>query len=200
MTIKTLIFDFDGLILETEYPIYRAIRDIYRKYGTDLKLEDYTYCVGSTEDSNHFLHLLEKEINQQLDVKKISEEIYLDMTEDINSAAAIPGVENMLKQAQALNLTCVVASSSDYPWVHTHLKRLGFVKYFSAICTRENVTQVKPSPELFQFALKEANAKPEEAIVFEDSITVLLRLPKPAYLALPFPIKLPEIWISQRPV
>jgi putative hydrolase of the HAD superfamily len=178
MTVKALIFDFDGLILETEYPIYRAIRDVYRKYDTDLKLEDYTYCVGSIEDNHHFLHLLEKELNKPLDIESLAEEIYQDMMNEINSSAIIPGVENMLSQARDLGITCVVASSSDLPWVGGHIKRLGLDGYFSAICTRENVKKVKPEPDLFQYALTQANAQPDEAIVFEDSLNGIIAASK----------------------
>jgi HAD superfamily hydrolase (TIGR01509 family) len=169
MTVKALIFDFDGLILETEYPIYKAIRDVYIKYGTDLKLEDYTYCVGSIEDNHHFLHLLEKELNIKLDINQLSEEINQAMMDDINSSEALPGVENILIQAKKLDLTCVVASSSDFPWVSNHLNTLGLTEYFSKICTRENVKRVKPEPDLFLYALTQANVQANEAIVFEDS-------------------------------
>ena len=169
MTVKALIFDFDGLILETEYPIYKAIRDVYRKYGTDLQLEDYTYCVGSIEDNHHFLHLLEKQLKTKLDIEHLAEEIYRAMMDDISTSDALPGVESMLKQAQDLHIPCVVASSSDYPWVSNHLKNLDLEKYFSAICTRENVENVKPEPDLFLYALQQANVQANEAIVFEDS-------------------------------
>ncbi|MBI9048371.1 MAG: HAD-IA family hydrolase [Anaerolineaceae bacterium] len=169
MTVKTLIFDFDGLILETEYPIYKAIRDVYQQYGSDLPLDEYTYCVGGSEDNYHFLHLLEKKINRKLDINTINQRVHSAMMVEINLSQALPGVESVLQQAKDMKLQCLVASSSDFNWVNTHLLRLGLRDYFTDLCTAEDVQHVKPEPDLYLLALKKANVQANQAIVFEDS-------------------------------
>lgn len=169
MTVKALIFDFDGLILDTESPIYYAILDTYQQYGFDLPMDDYTYCIGSYEDNNHFLRKLEDKVQKPLDIEFLSSQINTKMMQKINSASALPGVVDLLEQAKKLGLQCIVASSSDLAWVDTHLQRLAIRHYFSHLCTSDDVQRVKPEPDLFLLALERGNISANEAIIFEDS-------------------------------
>jgi putative hydrolase of the HAD superfamily len=92
MTVKALIFDFDGLILDTESPIYYAIRDTYQQYGFDLPMDEYTYCIGSYEDNNHFLRKLEEKVQIPLDIELLGSQINTNMLQKINASSALPGV------------------------------------------------------------------------------------------------------------
>lgn len=170
MTVKTLIFDFDGLILDTEYPIYQAIQNVYQRYGVELPLSEYTYCIGSYEDEDTFLRNLEEKINHTLDRALLKQEIQLSVKQDVNREQALPGVASVLEQAKNLGLQCVIASSSGYEWVNTHLERLRLRHYFSSLSTADEVEYVKPNPELFLLALNKSKSLPQEAIVFEDSV------------------------------
>jgi putative hydrolase of the HAD superfamily len=174
MTLKALIFDFDGLILDTESPIYYAIRDVYQQYGFAFPLDEYTYCIGSYEDTGHFLHKLREKMQTPLNFEQLLTQINTTMLQNVNSSTALPGVVNLLEQAKTAGLECLVASSSSYDWVNSQLTRLGLRHFFTHVCTSDDVQHVKPEPDLFLLALSRANIQANEAIIFEDSANGIL--------------------------
>jgi HAD superfamily hydrolase (TIGR01509 family) len=169
MMIKALVFDFDGLILETEQPLYQSWQELYWENGLDLPFEKWALNIGTSEepfDPNAALEGLpgwNLEKNQELS-RRLQRELEL-----IGSQPPKPGVEDYLKGAQRLGLKVGIASSSSCDWVTGHLERLGLRGYFDCIQAREDVEITKPDPELFRSAVEILGAKPEEAIAFEDS-------------------------------
>lgn len=170
MSIKGLIFDFDGLILETEVPLYEIWQDIYHQHGTDLSLPLYARCLGASLEAFDPLTNLEEVLGGTLpDREKVLSQFNEDLHTRIFSQPPIPGVVNTLQSAKRLGLKLAVASSGDVPWVKGHLERLGLTHFFDHIFTRENVERVKPAPDLFIKAQQALGVQPHEAIVFEDS-------------------------------
>ncbi len=169
MTIKGLIFDFDGLILDTEIPVYRSWQEIYQSYNLDLPLKEYAQCIGSSNIRFNPLEHLARQLHQEIDVKKIGkiqQERELQLLAD---QTTLPGVEEMLSEAHARSMPCAIASSSDRHWVEWNLERLSLKHHFSAIITADEVEQVKPHPDLFIAALASLQLQANEAIGFEDS-------------------------------
>jgi len=167
---KALIFDFDGLILETEAPVYRSWCEVYERFGLKLPLAEWGQIVG-TADAEHFnpLTRLEGLLGKLLDHDRILQERRKREMEMINSQTVMPGVETYLQDAKAMGLKLGVASSSSRTWVEEHLKRLGLNHYFDCIHTADDVVRTKPDPALFNLALQTLKISPEDAIVFEDS-------------------------------
>jgi HAD superfamily hydrolase (TIGR01509 family) len=169
MMIKALIFDFDGLILETEQPLYQSWQELYWANGLELPFEKWALNIGTSEepfDPNAALESLpgwNLEKNQELS-RRLERELEL-----IQSQPPRPGVLDYLKDARRLGLKVGLASSSSCNWVTGHLERLGLRQYFDCIQARDDVELTKPDPELFQNAVEILGAKPEEAIAFEDS-------------------------------
>ena len=192
MTVKALIFDFDGLILDTEFPIYNAIRTIFQRYGQDLPLDEYTYCIGGDEKDDAFLLKLQSRIHEQLDIPALQAEIRDHMMREIYQNPILPGVKETLQKAEALQLPCIVASSSEQEWVVNHVERLGLTHFFTAICTADDVKQVKPEPDLFLLALKKANVQASEAIVFEDSSNGIIAAYRAGIFSVAVPSKMTE--------
>jgi len=87
----------------------------------------------------------------------------------IAAESALPGVDQYVADAKRLGLKLGLASSSDCPWVYRHLERLGLREQFDSIKCADDVTHVKPSPELYEAVLEELGLGPEEAIAVEDS-------------------------------
>jgi len=167
--IKGIIFDFDGLILDTETPIYQAWSDIYGDYHTHLPLDSWLLTVGTAENSLDPLDYLEKRTNQKLDrtaIQKKHDEIENGY---ILQQPILDGVQATISEAVKLGLSLGVASSSPRSWVIGHLSRLGLIEYFQTIVTQEDVTQTKPYPFLFQKAVKNLGLYPYQVIAFEDS-------------------------------
>src|SRR5699024_2237173 len=73
-----------------------------------------------------------------------------------------------------LNLKIALCSSSHYAWVHKHLNHLNLYDYFDYFITQDDVSKIKPDPELYLKTLDTLDIKPSEAIVFEDSLNGLL--------------------------
>lgn len=167
---RALIFDFDGLILDTEMPDYISWQEVYRSYGVELPLEKWALIVGGTAESTFEPH----EYLESLTGKKVDrEQIWVNRRKSylthLENQPVLPGVMSYLEDAKKQNLKLAIASSSPDNWVSGHLSRLGLIDYFDAVCTADDVEQTKPNPALFLLAADKVNAKPDEVIVFEDS-------------------------------
>lgn len=169
MTIKGLIFDFDGLILDTEWPEYQAWMEIYQDYGADLPLEEYARCLGSTYQAFHPVDFLELQLNKKVDGVALLKRQVARSGELLAENAALPGVKTYLDDAKILGLKLAIASSSDRTWVTRNLTNLGLTGYFDAVRTIDEVKPAKPHPNLYLSALTVLGLEPGEAIAFEDS-------------------------------
>jgi HAD superfamily hydrolase (TIGR01509 family) len=167
--IKALVFDFDGLILETEQPLYQSWQELYWANGLELPFEKWALNIGTAEEPFDPFTELESlpnwslEKNQELS-RRLQRELDL-----IQSQPPRPGVVDYLKDAQRLGLKVALASSSSCDWVTGHLERLGLRQYFDCIQARDDVALTKPDPALYQSAVEILGARPEQAIAFEDS-------------------------------
>jgi len=173
MKIKALIFDFDGLILDTESPEFDVWQAIYREYGQELFPEQWGQIVGGSgaahfDAAENLAELAGNGLNtEELRARHKSRSDALTLIQPV-----LPGVMDYLDEARRLGLRMSIASSSPRSWVvDTHLIRLGLADRFDAIITSDDVPPgyTKPKPDLFLKALDAVKAKPEEAIVFEDS-------------------------------
>jgi HAD superfamily hydrolase (TIGR01509 family) len=168
--IKGLVFDFDGLILETEEPDFKAWQEIYQSFGQELTLSTWIVCIGSDHEIFDPIKDLERLVGHSLDAKEIIDRRQLPRRRQLlEETPMLPGVENYLKDAVKLGLKLGLASSSDKEWVVGHLNRLGILHYFSCIYTSDDVNHVKPDPELYQAAINELQLQPQQAIALEDS-------------------------------
>jgi HAD superfamily hydrolase (TIGR01509 family) len=169
--IRALIFDFDGLILDTEEPIFRSWKELYLSYQFDLSLTSWADTIGRSEAEAPFdpRQDLEKRLGYSLDWTEIGPRRRQRELELIAAQPVLPGVEDYLKNARQLNLKIGLASSSDINWVAGHLARLGLLSYFDCLRTSDDVVYTKPAPDLFLAALECLNVDPQEAMVFEDS-------------------------------
>jgi HAD superfamily hydrolase (TIGR01509 family) len=168
--LKGLIFDFDGLMIDTETPAYESWQEIYAEYNCDLSLQKWSACIGSNFENFDPITELEALSGQRLDRLALfgrqRERSFL--LTDLEFS--LPGVEETLREARNLGLKIALASSSPRSWIDHHFTRLGLAPYFDAICTQEDVRQVKPEPELFILAAQRLHILPSEAVVFEDSL------------------------------
>jgi HAD superfamily hydrolase (TIGR01509 family) len=168
--IRGLIFDFDGLILETEGPVYQSWVEFYREFGAELPFEDWSHIIG-TSNAEHMdvFVLLEDKIGRKLDRETLAPRRSARELEICLAQPILPGVSQILTKAQGKGLKLGIASSSDRKWVGGHLTRLGLIDYFDVIHTSDDVERTKPDPALYLLALQSLGLEPDEAIVFEDS-------------------------------
>jgi HAD superfamily hydrolase (TIGR01509 family) len=167
---KAVIFDFDGLIVDTETPAFEAWSDIYRENGAELLKEDWVQVVGTTYSNFHPVDHLNKLTGKNFDRKKLSEEKDRRKAAICDSMPILPGVKALITQAQGLGIKIGLASTSESAWVEHHLTRVGLMKHFPVRITRENVENVKPHPEPYLKVMALLQVKPEQAMIFEDSL------------------------------
>jgi HAD superfamily hydrolase (TIGR01509 family) len=169
MTIKGLAFDFDGLIIDTELPVYQSWQDIYHIYGKELHFQEWAVVIGSSNEMFEPMDELEKLVHQNLNREDIFEIQRLKMMEHILQQPVLPGVKEYLIQAKEFGIKVSLASSSSRSWVEGHLMRLGLMGYFDSISTQEDVLKVKPDPDLYRQAVNGMQLLPTEVIALEDS-------------------------------
>lgn len=167
--IKAVVFDFDGLIIDTETPWYEAFRQIYQQYQVDLPLELWVKCVGTGYDQFNPYDYLEACVKQVIDkdeIRRLSAERHAHL---IEREELRPGVKEYLKDAKAMGLKVGLASSSTREWVLSYLDRFRLTAYFDRIHTADDVKKIKPDPELYLRTLDCFGLASHEAVAFEDS-------------------------------
>jgi HAD superfamily hydrolase (TIGR01509 family) len=168
--IRALVFDFDGLILETETPAYQAWVEIYREFGHELPKAlwlDYIGREGSWFDA---LAYLEGLVGARADREAIQMRRDARKTELVMAVAESAGVRALLADARSRGLKLAVCSSSTPKWVIGHLGRLGLLDFFDHVQCRDRPDlRAKPAPDLYLAACAGLGVRPDEAIAFEDS-------------------------------
>jgi HAD superfamily hydrolase (TIGR01509 family) len=166
--IRAIVFDFDGLILDTEEPVYRSWQEVYAAHGEELPFERWVQIVGSTTAGFHPQHHLEERLGRPLSQEVLDQRIGR-RTEMILAEDLLPGVSDRLDEARAMGLKLGVASSSTQDWVRGHLARLGILDRFECIRCRDDVEPAKPAPDLYVAVLACLGVEAAEAVAIEDS-------------------------------
>lgn len=166
--IRAIVFDFDGLILDTEEPVYRSWLEVYRAHGEDLPFERWIQIVGSTTASFHPQLHLEERLGRPL-TKEVLDRRIDRRTQMILANRLLPGVGARIEEARAMGLKVGVASSSTGDWVRGHLARLGILEKFDCLRSRDDVASAKPEPDLYISVLECLGVPASEAIAIEDS-------------------------------
>ena len=171
--LKALIFDFDGLILDTETPEVLVWQSIYMDHGFELPLHEWEKTIGgygiSNFDAAEHLALLS---SGRLDPASSKVRYRKEVDTIIHSSAILPGVVEMIEQAKQHGIKVAIGSSSPHSWVDTHAKRLGIFHYFDFITCQDDVPpgRTKPNPDIYLKSLERLQVQKNEAVVFEDSL------------------------------
>lgn len=171
IVIKAVIFDFDGLILDTETPEYQSWQEIYQSHGCDLPVELWTSMIGRGSNDitfDPYVHL-ETQLQRTIDREIVRTTRRTRMMEMIGIQPVLPGIVDYLTDAKQMGLKIGLASSSGSEWVKGHLARVELIGHFECIRTADDVTRTKPDPELYLAVLEVMGVQPQEAIAFEDS-------------------------------
>jgi HAD superfamily hydrolase (TIGR01509 family) len=164
--VRALVFDFDGLILETETPVFESWQEVYREHGYELPREIWDEIIGGGHVFDPRAHL-EERIGRPLEAAVV-ERRAARRTEMVEALDVLPGVIEYVLAATELGLKLGVASSSSRRWVTGHLERLGLTQ-FECIRCADDVEHAKPAPDLYLAVCDCLGVAPETAIAFEDS-------------------------------
>ena len=166
--IRALVFDFDGLILETEVPALQSWAEIYREHGREIPMDEWNALLGSARGFDPGEHLAAL-IGEGFDVAAARARRMSRRDELIAALDVMAGVRDHITGARRLGLRLGVASSSTRGWVLGHLERLGIHEHWDVVRCREDVAATKPAPDLYLAVLDALSVSGHEAIAFEDS-------------------------------
>ncbi|MFA9566132.1 MAG: HAD family hydrolase [Acidimicrobiales bacterium] len=170
--IQALVFDFDGLMLDTEGPLVKSWRVIYERCGVEpLTIDEWAGSLGlDNQDPAKLdpLGRLETAIGRpvpddlQDGRRRIRDEI-------VDGESMRPGVEALLDQADRLGVQVGIASSSPISWIERHLGPRGMLDRFAAISCAGDGVRGKPDPATYSLACQALNADPARSVALEDS-------------------------------
>ena len=168
---QAIIFDFDGLILDTEWPEFQAWHEMCQQYAVDLTIETWLPCIGTGVTTQVFspYDYLTAHASQPLDRDAFYAQLRRKHKALVEAQPILPGVESLLREARQQHLGLAVASSSSRDWVEGHLERLGLLEYFDALACGPEVSHTKPYPDLYLAALEKLGVYASHAMALEDS-------------------------------
>ncbi|WP_281887163.1 HAD family hydrolase [Paenibacillus sp. YYML68] len=167
--LRAVVFDFDGLILDTESAEFEAYQLMYRHHGAELPVHVWGQCVGTAGTFDPYAYLEEQLADRTYDRQAAQAMRRAHFESRMELADVRPGVREYLDTASRLGLRIGLASSSSRAWVVGYLERHGLLEAFEVIRTKEDVAIVKPDPELYLQAVQALGVEPHEAAAFEDS-------------------------------
>ncbi len=170
MTIRGLLFDFDGLLVDTETPSRLVWEELYREHGHELPHDRWATLIGTIGAPFDPFGHLEELVGRRLDEQALTTRRRAREYELIDLEELRPGVEEYFSDADRLGLRTAVVSSSDNDWIARHLGRLGHLEGLDTIVAANgDAARAKPRPDLYLEALDRLALEPHEGIAFEDS-------------------------------
>ncbi|MBX3285326.1 MAG: HAD family phosphatase [Acidimicrobiales bacterium] len=166
--LEAVVFDFDGLIIDSETPIYRSTAAALAEQGLDLTVAGWATVVGHGEEDS--FRALQAAVGAEID-RTAYELAYAAQDRSWREREpALPGVVDLLTALFDAGIPVGVASSSSSGWVEGHLDRLGLRPLVGAVATSDRVDgRTKPAPDTYLLACADLGARPSRSVALEDS-------------------------------
>lgn len=170
MALRAFLFDFDGLILDTELASRAGWERLYRDHGHELPADLWATLVGTTHAPWDPMTHLEELVGEPLEREALNERRRTHELALIEAEELRPGIADYLAAARTHALKRAIVSSSSRAWVDLHLERLEERVGWDAICTADHdPARAKPAPTLYLEALELLEVAAGDAVAFEDS-------------------------------
>jgi len=167
--IKGVIFDLDGVLVDTEYYQSKAWIEVLKNYGIFLSQREMSDYKGKSGE------VIEEQIKRKYALKIKKGELVQKRNEIVlkifkkQKVKTMPYVKRTLNFFKKRNKLLAVASTGIEEEVLLKLKKAGIFSYFSAITSKSEVKRGKPYPDVYFFATKKINLKPNECLAIEDT-------------------------------
>ena len=169
--ISAIVFDFDGLILDTETPIFASWSQAFADHGCDpLTMEEWSSEIG-TVGGIDLVELFRARLDagEEVDIEVMQHRRRAHRDELLALEVVRPGVVEWITDAQARGLPLAIASSSERAWVEPHLLRLGLRDAFTYLACHSADLAAKPDPATYLDACAALGVDPGNALAIEDS-------------------------------
>jgi len=168
--LKAVLFDMDGVLLDSEEYIRNAAIAMFRELGLDTKEEDFIDFIGAGED--RFLGGVAEKYNFSFDLisgKKRTYEIYSELIRE--NLGPLPGVYEFMEKCRNKGLKMALATSADKTKMDVNLLEIGLSEEsFDAVVNGLDIKNKKPSPDIYLLAAKILGLHPSECLVVEDAV------------------------------
>ncbi len=173
--IQTVIFDMDGVIVDTEPVHHYAYFKLFKELNIEVTEEIYTSFTGNST-RNTFQKLknlfpIEEEVEDLIQRKR---SLFNDAFDTKKDLYLLEGVEELIKDLHANGMQLILASSASKVTIDRVFKRFNLYPYFSHIVSGEDFPNSKPHPAIFEYAASLSVAPKENCIVIEDSTNGVL--------------------------
>jgi beta-phosphoglucomutase len=169
--IKAILFDMDGVLVDSEEYICKAAIIMFKEKGIEVKESDFIPFIGMGE--NRYLGGVAEKYGAHFDLtidKKRTYEIYREITR--GQLKPLPGVLEFIKKCKVRNLKIAIATSADEIKMLTNLNEIGIPsKIFDATVNGLEVERKKPFPDIYIEAAKRLNVNPADCLVVEDALS-----------------------------
>ena len=166
---QALIFDFDGLIVDTESISVNLFEKAFSKVGLTFDIDGFVKLVGTASGGVYDPWTIYADHTGKYSSEEVREYHDRQVDEGVKQAEPLEGVLELIEEAKSKGLLLAVGSSSNKAWVYPKLKHFGIFDKFDTIVTSDDVAEAKPSPDIFLKVLERLQVKPENALVLEDS-------------------------------
>ena len=169
LAIEALLFDYDGVLWDSEVASVRSWQETYAEYGQSLSIDSFVTRLG-TIGGIDLVAELERLVGTSLDREAVERRRWERKMELVRELKPRPGVLGYIAEARRRGLAVAVVSTDDTEWITTGLTILGLSDAFDFIeCAEGDKTRAKPSPALYISALDRLALSAAEAIAIEDS-------------------------------
>lgn len=165
---QAVVFDFDGLVVDTETPEYTVWAEIFAEHGQVLEVSEWGKSVGAAPGTWTATEILESWIGPY-DKEKVKADHKARVDELTNSLKPMPGVLDWIEDLKREGIAFGIASSSMAPWVNRFLDTAGLQGVFPIVVTRNETLRAKPNPDLYLEACRQLNTNPVYSVALEDS-------------------------------
>jgi HAD superfamily hydrolase (TIGR01509 family) len=167
--IKAVIFDLDGVLIDSEPLHCMADNQLLKDLGVDTPEKYFDRFTGWTDSAMWAAIKADYLINESIDeLKAMQVPIKLKLLRETD-LKAIAGTLELLEEIKGNNIPIAIASSSPRPFIEAVVEKIGIRQYFAIIVSGEEVERSKPEPDIFLKAARLLNVKPSGCLVVEDS-------------------------------
>ncbi len=166
---QAIIWDFDGTIIDSEWPHFVASRIACEHYGLELTLDRWQARIGIHNKTHWSEQMITDHIGVPADLDEVLERTRAHKNEMTFAQPIRDGVQALFKRSHGAGIPMAVASSSPTTWVGPHLERLELSRFVSALRTRDDVENAKPWPDVFLAAADALRIDPSACVAIEDS-------------------------------
>lgn len=165
-----LIFDFDGLMIDSERVLADCLIDAIAEMGGAVTVADFGHLFGSTEAEDEWARLLPVWCGREVSLGELEARLTPVARALVDELPLLPGVADLIDEARTARWKLAIATGQSRDRLEPRLHRLGVWPHFDAVVTAAEVDRGKPAPDIFLCAAGRLGLEPAECTVLEDSL------------------------------